>query len=207
VKRSHLFPVVAFALLASTLGATPASARSSVDPNTLNPPPADFFNAECATSGTGIICTLAFIDPEVLVDEPSGIVCGTTELLVSQTRSVVGKRFYDADGNLLQRHFRESMDGTFTNPDTGAVVQWTQHDTVIHDLAVPGDLGTGTTKISGLLTRAWGPAGGTVFTDVGTVSIDEATGERLSSGGRDLIDDYFSGRNPDALQPLCDALD
>lgn len=84
--------------------------------------------------------------------------CDGSELLISQTRSVVGKRLYDADGNLLQRHFRESLNGTFTNPDTALVALWAQHDTVIHDLAVPGDITTGTEHVTGLDTRACCPA-------------------------------------------------
>jgi hypothetical protein len=62
---------------------------------------------------------------------------------------------------LLQRHFRESLDGTFRNPDTGLVAPWTQHDTVIQNLAVPGDAATGTEQVSGLITRVWLPNGGT----------------------------------------------
>ena len=108
--------------------AGPVAATSPVDPNTLNPPPPDFFNATCEQTGGHILCNLAFSDPDI-VDEPSGIVCGSTELLFSQQRSVVGKRFYDGDGNLTRRHFRELFDGTFTNPDTGEVATWTQHDT------------------------------------------------------------------------------
>jgi len=96
-----------------------ASARESVDPSTLNPPPPDLFNAVCLTQGSQIVCDLAFSDPPVS-DEPSGIVCDGTELLVSQTRDVVGKRFYDASGDLLRRHFREDFTGSFTNPETRA---------------------------------------------------------------------------------------
>jgi len=68
--------------------------------------------------GNHTACSLAFSDPDIS-DEPSGIVCDGTELLFTQSRSVVGTRLYDAAGNLLQRHLRESFDGTFTNPDTG----------------------------------------------------------------------------------------
>ena len=192
-----------FALL--VLSAAPAAARTPVDPNTLNPPPPDFFNAQCESSGNGTICTLAFSDPDIN-GEPSGIVCSSTELLFSQTRSVVGKRFYDADGNLNQRHFRESFTGTFTNPVTHNVAIWNQHDTVIHNLAVPGDVTTGTTKVSGQLSRVWLPGGGTVLSAAGVLLIDESTGEVMHSGGKHPFDDYFTGTNPDALAPLCDAL-
>jgi hypothetical protein len=141
------------------------------------------------------------------VNEPSGILCDGTELLLSQSRSVVGKRFYDADGNLTQRHFRESFTGSFTNPVSGKVASWVQHDTVIHDLAIPGDVGTGTTKMSGLFARVTGPNGGTILTDTGKFLIDESTGETIRSGGKHPFDDYFSGRNPEALAAICNALD
>src|SRR4051812_7741447 len=107
-----LVMALAGTLLVSLSLATPASARDSVDPGTLNPPPPDAFNASCFRTGSHISCSLAFSDPDI-VDELSGVVCDGTELLVSQSRSVVGKRLYDADGNLLQRHFREYLDGTF----------------------------------------------------------------------------------------------
>ena len=201
--RGARIVVLAASLLA--LSASPASARTHVDPNTLNPPPPDFFNAVCETNGHDTICTLHFSDPDI-VDEPSGIVCGGTELLFSQSRSVVGKRFYDGNGNLTQRHFRESFSGTVTNPDTGNTAVWVQHDTVIQNLGVPGDLSTGTTKITGLFTRAWAPGSGTIFTDAGTFLIDETAGEVIHSGGHHPLDDYFSGADPNALAPLCDAL-
>ena len=155
----------------TTPSAAAGAGNEPVDPSTLNPPVPAQFNASCFRVGNHISCTLAFSDPEV-VDDPSGIVCDGTELLISQTRSVVGKRQYDANGNLLQRHFRESFDGAFTNPDTGLVALWTQHDTVIHNLSVPGDDTSGTEHVSGLFTRAWLPGGGTIINDAGTMITD-----------------------------------
>lgn len=185
---------------------SPALARDTVDPSTLTPAPPDSFNATCLRDGGHITCTLAFQDPEI-VEEPSGIVCGSTELLFSQTRSVVGKRFYNTDGNLLRRHFRESMGGTFTNPDTGRTATWTQHDTVIQDLAVPGDLATGTTSYSGLMTRVSGVNGGTVLTDSGRTIVDAAIDEVVMASAHHPFDSYFRLGDTAALAPLCNALD
>ena len=53
---------------------------------------------------------------------------------LSACRSVVGKGVQDAAGDLLQRHFGEYFRGTFTDPDTGLVVLWTRHDTVVRNL-------------------------------------------------------------------------
>src|SRR3954462_11924804 len=76
--------------LASLALAAPAAARTPVDPNTLNPAPPDFFNAECERPGSQIICPLHFDTVDDVFDEPSGIMCGSTELLFSQERAVVG---------------------------------------------------------------------------------------------------------------------
>ena len=53
-------------LLLLTMTAGPASARTLVDPTTLNPAPPDFFNAVCTENGANIICALAFTDPEIV---------------------------------------------------------------------------------------------------------------------------------------------
>ena len=198
------------ALLATAVGvlavAGPASARTPVDPGTLNPAPPDFFNAECYAGAGGTVCTLYFSD-DPIVDEPSGIVCGGTELLYSQDRSVVGKRYYDADGNLVQRHFREDMSGNLTNPDTGASLPWEQHDTILHNTSVPGVVDSGTIKTSGLIFRAWLPGGGSILLDAGTIVEDSATGDLIREGGEHAIRDLYVNGDTAGIQPLCDALD
>ncbi len=202
----RLSAAVAGALLISLSLAAPGAAQESVDPSTLNPAPPESFNATCFRAGGHISCNLAFSDPDI-INEPSGIVCDGTELLVTQHRSVVGKRLYDAEGNLLQRHYREYFDGTFTNPDTGLVALWTQHDTVVHNLGVPGDIASGTTMASGLGTRAWLPGGRTILTDAGTILIDSATDEVIKVSAHHPFDDYFRLGDASALAPLCAALD
>jgi hypothetical protein len=201
---------VARAVLAALVGALtlagPAAARTPVDPGTLNPAPPDFFNAECWEGAGGVVCTLHFSD-DPIVDEPSGIVCDGTELLFAQERSVVGKRIYDANGDLVQRHFREWMSGTYSNPETGRSLPWTQHDTIKHNLSVPGDVDSGTIRITGLITRVWLPGGGSILFDAGTILEDFATGELIHEGGPHPFRDYFADGDASALQPLCDALD
>lgn len=185
--------------------AAPVAAREPVDPGTLNPAPPDFFNAVCYAGAGGTLCTLHFSD-DPIVDEPSGIVCGATELLFSQERSVVGKRTYDAAGNLVQRHFREYMSGTLSNPGTGRSVPWIQHDTVLHDLAEPGNLDSGTIRFTGLTTRVWLPGRGSILIDAGTSLEDAATGDLVHEGGPHPFRDYFVDGDTSALQPICDAL-
>ena len=190
-------------LLALSL-AGPAAAREPIDPSTLNPPPPAEFHPVCFSQGSHISCDVAFSKPPI-TDEPSGIVCDGAELWLSQSRSVVGKRLYDGDGNLLNRHFREDLQGTFTNPDTGRAATFVQHNTVVHDLAVPGDLGTGTTRISGSI-RISSPGGGTILTDSGVTVLDEASGEILFESANHPFDDYFVFGDEAALSTLCAAL-
>ena len=196
---------VVVATAATLLLVAPVAAKEPIDPNTLNPPPPAAFNPTCERVVKGIICELAFSDPSI-VDEPSGIVCGETELLVSQDRSVVGRRIYDAEGDLLKRHFGEDFTGSFSNPATGQTVVWVSHATVIHTLASPGDIASGRTTSSGLSIRISAPGVGTVLLDAGRLLIDEATGEIIASAGPHNFDDYFLHGDVDALQPLCDAL-
>jgi hypothetical protein len=185
--------------------ANPASARVVVDPSTLNPAPPDYVNATCVTGAGGVVCDLAFSDDPV-VNEPSGFVCAGTELDISLNRSVVGKRYYDQNGDLTRRHFREDVSGTFANPDTGESVPWTQNDTVVHDLAVPGDLGTGTVKSSGLGTRIWLPGGGTILVDSGVTRQAAGTGDILHTSANHPFEDYFVRGDATALVALCAAL-
>src|SRR3954454_15861237 len=82
------------ATLMALLSFTPPSAAAGAgnapfDPSALTPPVPALFNASCSRVGNHISCSLAFDDPDVIVNEPSGIICDHTELLISQTRSVV----------------------------------------------------------------------------------------------------------------------
>ncbi|MEO5965929.1 MAG: hypothetical protein ABIR11_10730 [Candidatus Limnocylindrales bacterium] len=205
-RAARALRAIALGALAAAVLTGPAAARTPVDPGTLNPAPPDFFNAECFAGAGGTVCTLHFSD-DPIVGEPIGIVCAGTELLFDQERSVVGKRFYDANGDLVQRHFRESFSGTITNPDTGKSLFWEQHDTVIHNLAVAGDVASGNVSFTGLAFRAWLPGGGTVLIDSGRSLQVNATGEIIRESGQHHFTDYFVNGNASALQPICDALD
>jgi hypothetical protein len=195
--------VLLMSLAAPSIAA--GAGNQPVDPSTLNPPPPPSYNPVCSDVGDHIACSITFSDPDI-VDEPSGIVCDGTELLITQSRSVVGTRLYDADGNLLQRHFRETLNGTFTNPDTGLFAWWAQHDTVIHDLSVPGDSTSGSEHVSGAFTRAWLPSGGTIINDAGNAIFDEATGDVLKESGNHPFIAYFAFGDSAAIAPLCAAL-
>lgn len=183
---------------------TPVAAKEPVDPSTLNPPPPAEFNPVCERLGGSIVCDLAFSDPPV-INQPSELFCDGDQIFESWTRSVVGRRIYDADGNLLKRHFREELAGSFTNPSSGVTVEWVTHATNIHVLAIPGDLASGVSSGAGLPIRITAPDGATVLIDAGRLVFDAAT-EIVESHGPHHFDDYFIHGDVDALQPLCDAL-
>jgi hypothetical protein len=188
---------------------TPQSVLASqiVDPSTLNPPPPPQFNPVCTAVGFGTLCTIEFVEthgPDV-----TDIICGTGAnsfaVVGSDTRTVTGRRYYDENGNLTQRHFREVLVGTFTNPLTGASLNFVQADTILHNLAVPGDVSTGTEAITGS-TRFSLPRGGVVLVDAGRTVLDASDGTILFEAGQHHFDDYFVLGDTSALQPICDAL-
>jgi hypothetical protein len=205
MTRRTLSIAVATAILAIASVAGTATAKSSVDPTTLTPAPPDFFNAECSRQGSQIICTLHFDTVDDVDDEPSGVICGGTELLFSQKRAVVGKRYYSADGLLLRRHFHEDFAGSFTKPGGGTVL-WVAHNDLSHTLATPGDVQSGVTKVSGQQIRIFQPDGGTVLIDAGRVVVDESNGELVAWSGPKHFDDYFVRGDAHALDALCDAV-
>jgi hypothetical protein len=127
------------------------------------------------------------------------------EAIISDMRTVSGRRFYDQDGNLTQRHFREVFVGTLTNPLTGASLDFTQADTILHNLAIPGDVNTGTEAITGSATFSLSQ-GGVVLVDAGRTVIDAPDGALLFQAGQHPFDAYFGSGDTSALQPICDAL-
>src|SRR5262245_14362299 len=132
-------------------GGSPALASEPVDPSTLNPPVPPEYNPVCERVGNQTICEVQFRDPPYAAD--AGVICGSGpnsfEVFQFENRSVRGKRYYDQDGNLLRRHFREYHDGTLVNPTNHEAVAYSGSDTVMHDLAVPGQIDTGTTATTG----------------------------------------------------------
>ena len=208
MRRTHPMPPLLVVILSVIALALPAMvvAKEVVDPATLTPPPPPEFNPTCERVGNQIICQVVFTDPAI-VDEPSGVVCGGTELLFSQVRSVVGKRFYSAEGLLLRRHFHDEVSGTWTNPATGLTASFSGGSMTLHDLAVPGDSGSGISRISGSV-RIYLLGGGTILhQDAGHVVLDEGTGTLVAQSGQHPFEDFFGSGDSTALDELCSALD
>jgi len=195
----------AFSLLACLLLSQSAFGGQPVDPSTLNPPPPPRFNPVCEKNGQQTICTVHFSDPPFAGG--SGVICGSAsgsyEVLQFQNRSVIGVRYYDANGNLTRRHFREILSGTFTNPFNHVAVSFDGNDTQLHDLIVPGDVSTGTIQVTGHF-RVFVPNGGTVIFEAGRTI--ETLDDFISESGPHPFNDYFVFGDIAALQPLCNAL-
>jgi hypothetical protein len=173
-----MFMVTLFGLVPQAL----VFAGQSVDPATLNPPVPPEFNPTCEAIGSGTICHLPFSDPPVVM-EGTGLICGS------------GASSF------------EVFNGTFMNPLTNATVSFDQSDTVIHNLAVPGDINTGTVTISGA-TRLHRPDGGIVLIDAGRAFLAAGIDWTLiKENGQHPFDAYYVFGDTSALQPLCDALE
>lgn len=146
--RLRRFGLALFSVLISATSlASPVAARDAVDPSTLNPPPPDYINAQCAWAGDQVICAYAYSIKVTYA--PTGIICDGGEMIETSDRSVAGQRFYNADLNLTERRFREWIDGRLYVAETGASVRWTGTDNGIQVLSVPGDRSTGVLTSSG----------------------------------------------------------
>jgi hypothetical protein len=205
-RFTHLL-VIGFIALFTVMTPQSVSASQFVDPATLNPPIPPEFNPECEAVGFGTLCTVDFV--EIHAPEATDLICGSSAnsfaVVSSDTRTVTGRRYYDENGNLTQRHFRQVLVGTFTNPLTGVSLDYAESTTIIHDLSVAGDLSSGTETFTGS-TRLSLPQGGTVLVDAGRVVIDESDGTMLFEAGQHHFDAYFVYGDTSALQPICDAL-
>ncbi len=207
VRRFTHLLVASFITLFAVISPRSVSASQIVDPSTLNPPPPPQFNPVCEAVGFGTLCTVNFV--ETHPSEITDIICGSGPnsfaVVATDTRTVTGRRYYDQNGDLTRRHFREVFVGTFTNPLTGASLDFAQSDTILHNLAVPGDVSTGTEVITGS-ARFSLPGGGVVLVDAGRIVIDASDGTLLFEAGQHHFDDYFGLGDTSALQPICDAL-
>jgi len=171
----------------------------------LNPPPPSF--ETCKTVGNGTICqgnrTFSY------GPDDTSIVCGSGanafDIYDSATNNQVASRSYDQNGNLTRRVIHEAYSfGQFSNPLTGAVVPYTQHDTISYVLAVPGDFSTASeTNVGEVIFK---PAhGAPVFLNAGrTVFAPDGTVE-FRAGPQDFLD-YFVNGDTSVIQPLCAAL-
>ena len=138
----------------------------------------------------------------------TGIVCGSGpnafDVFDSGTFKQLAIRYYDQDGNLTRLVIHENYTfGQFSNPLTGAVVPYTQHDTITDVLAVPGDLSTATETNVG--ENIFQPAqGAPVFKYAGRFVVAPDGTIEFSAGQNDFF--KLMAGDTAVLQKLCAAL-
>jgi hypothetical protein len=191
-----LLSLLAFAFVA----VHPAAAQQA-----LNPPPSPDYT--CKTVGNGTICQAD--SPISYGPEDTGIVCGSGKSAFDIFDSATGDqhkiRTYDQNGNLTRRVIHETYSsGQFSNPLTGAVVPYTQHDTITDVLAVPGDFSSATETNVG--ENIFKPAqGAPVFEYAGRFVLAPDGTIEFRAGQNDFFAVFVDG-NTSVLQPLCAAL-
>jgi hypothetical protein len=119
---------------------------------TLNPPPQPW--QTCTAVGQGTICegTISFSYGPA----DTGLACGSGasafHILDAATESELARRFYDANGNLVRRvRYVSLASAQLSNSLTNATLNYTQTQKWTDVLAVPGDLSSSTTTLTGEL--------------------------------------------------------
>jgi hypothetical protein len=191
-------------LLLSLFAFSFVAARPAAAQQTLNPPPSPDYT--CKTVGNGTICK-ADITFSYGPDD-TGIVCGSGpsafDIFDSATGDQQKTRSYDQSGNLTSRVIHETYSsGQFSNPQTGAVVPYTQHDTITDVLAVPGDFSTATeTNVGENIFQP--PHGAPVFKYAGRFVVAPDGTIEFQAGQNDFF--KLMAGDTSVLQKLCAAL-
>ena len=146
-------PAVAVTVTALLLVvALPVAAGQPIDVTTLNPVPPDIYS--CSATGNGAVCFAHTV--EAYENEPTGLICGSGagayEILDSGIRDIHAKREYDSNGDLTRRiRIFLFRDAHLTNPLNGHTLGYSQQNTDIAVLTVPGDLSSAVTPERGHL--------------------------------------------------------
>ena len=173
---------------------------------TLSPPPPSFLT--CKAVGDGTICQGARTVTDPLSD--NGFTCTsggiTFEVFNADQFNQHATRFYDRNGNLTARIlFDEYSFGQFSNPQAGTVLPYTQVTNEKDTLAVPGDLSSAKSLITGEII--FKPAqGAPVAFQVGLVVTNPDYLIVNFEAGPDDLNEYFLDGDPSALAALCAAL-
>ena len=177
----------------------PAAAQQA-----LNPPPSPDYTCKTVGNGTSCRADITF----AYGPDDTGLVCGSGasafDIFDSATGDQQKTRSYDQNGNLTSRVIHETYSsGQFSNPLTGAVVPYTQHDTITDVLAVPGDFSTATETNVG--ENIFKPAhGAPVFKYAGRFVVAPDGTIEFQAGQNDFF--KLMAGDTTAFQNLCAAL-
>jgi opacity protein-like surface antigen len=197
VTGGLLLFALALAVVSAPAAYAAAAAPASGTTQTLTPPPLP--NATCQTTGSGIFChgDLTFSD----TNRPTGISCGSFDVLVSDTGTATYELRYNSAGLALEARILMNSQGTFINSVTGKTIGNDSHFSLTFDFARPGDPSTVTVTLTGAAGIATGQGIGLVAHDVGKVVFDPSHNILFEGGPHNSID------NPPAfVQAICAAL-
>jgi hypothetical protein len=186
-------------------GALVASAPASASP-LLTPAPPSYVT--CKTVGNGSICdgTLTF----TYAAGDTGIACGSGAGAFDifdgpgtvNLRSIL---YYNTDGNLTKGVDYIAARSAYSNPLTWATVPYIQHQTSTNVLAVPGDVTSRTSTITGQ-NNFTVPGMGAVALQAGRVVTINSDSTIVFSAGPDWVFDLFFEGDTAAVAELCTAL-
>jgi hypothetical protein len=194
-------PAVALAILAGSAVASSA-APSMLDQGRPQ-------GSTCTTVGGGTICRSSEVEARGPLD--TGIVCGSgadafdifDQFVNNQSRT----EWYDENGNLTHRRDHDVITfGQWSNPLTGDVVPYTQHNVEDDDFPVPGDTTTATMTFTGENIYRLPTGGKFVLQAVGRQAYTWDFGELLSSHGPNAFVAAFYEGDPHAFDQVCAAL-
>jgi hypothetical protein len=183
------------ALTAATVLALTALTSGAALAASLTPaPPA---GADCETSPNGTVChwTEHFATPFPV---PYGVSCGGFSVRVNLSGDRKATAFYGADGALARRMRHASYVGTLINSVTGASVPHIGHFTIDEDFE------TGTSAITGMLSRTVVSGDGLVWRNIGRIETSLANGALLFEAGEHGTWDVLG--DPSISDELCSAL-
>jgi hypothetical protein len=112
---------------------------------------------------------------------PSGITCGTFDVLITGEPELSFRGFYDKSGNLTSASIRVHGHGLFINSVTGAALPFLGDGTDSVHLAVPGDFSSATETFSGPAYKVTVPGQGLIFLWTGR-RVFEPNGEIVAHG-------------------------
>ena len=171
--------------------------HSSAHALTLTPPPP--LGATCDTTGAGTYCHGSFTFN--YANQDAGVSCGSFEVLTSYGGTETYREHYNLAGLGLEAGFHVASPGTFINSVTGKTITSNAYFTITANLAVPGDLTTQTTTLTGVLNISTGATFGLVGHDVGKITFDPNFNRLFEAGPHNSFDNFTA-----FAQALCNAL-
>jgi hypothetical protein len=205
-RKLSFLPALAAALVAAATAAGSASAGRPPSPALNPPPPSDY---TCSTNGGGTICRAANLDVPYGPDD-NDIWCGTgasafdtfDQGFLTERKT----RWYDGAGNLTKREIRQSWDSYWSNPLSGKIVPYTQHNVITDVLPVPGDFTSSTETTTGEnIYRDGSGTGKPILFSTGR-QVWSFDGDLISSTPHNPFVEAFVYGDPSVFDGVCAAL-